>query len=93
MKPAFDEFILPVQYIIVLNFFLLTTFQTKKYADIIIPRGSDNQGKLVPCICVVLMRISVAIDILTLHIANELKQVRVPYVPVQLILNNLLAWI
>lgn len=43
VKPSFDEYILP----------------SKKYADIIIPRGSDNK---------------VAIDLLTLHIVNELKQ-------------------
>eukprot|EP01111_Echinosteliopsis_oligospora_P015451 TRINITY_DN6124_c0_g1_i1.p1 TRINITY_DN6124_c0_g1~~TRINITY_DN6124_c0_g1_i1.p1 ORF type:complete len:531 (+),score=141.28 TRINITY_DN6124_c0_g1_i1:105-1595(+) len=43
VKPSFEEFILP----------------TKKYADIIIPRGSDNE---------------VAIELLTRHIANELSK-------------------
>jgi len=41
------------------NQLLTIIFPTKKYADLIIPRGSDNQ---------------VAIDLITLHIANELKQ-------------------
>lgn len=43
MKPAFDDFILP----------------TKKYADIIIPRGGDNH---------------VAIDLIVQHIRTKLGQ-------------------
>lgn len=43
MKPAFDDFILP----------------TKKYADIIIPRGGDNH---------------VAIDLIVQHIHTKLGQ-------------------
>ena len=43
VKPAFDDFILP----------------TKKYADIIIPRGGDNH---------------VAIDLIVQHISTKLGQ-------------------
>lgn len=43
MKPSFDEFILP----------------SKKYADIIIPRGGDND---------------VAIDLIVQHISTKLDQ-------------------
>ena len=46
VKPAFEEFCLPVsaitsQFSHRVNF---TFFQTKKFADVIIPRGADNKG-------------------------------------------------
>ena len=47
VKPAFEEFTLPVKQgqrsLISVYFSSLT--QTKKYADVIIPRGAENSGK------------------------------------------------
>lgn len=54
VKPAFEEFCLPVNYILYnklyikrknyIFIFILKIFQTKKFADIIIPRGAENFG-------------------------------------------------
>lgn len=52
VKPAFEEFCLPVRisyvHLIVsiysINIFKCTNLQTKKFADVIIPRGADNAG-------------------------------------------------
>lgn len=54
VKPAFEEFCLPVCNLhICLNYFFFDIhsiycqqFQTKKFADIIIPRGADNAGMI-----------------------------------------------
>jgi Phosphoribulokinase / Uridine kinase family len=58
VKPAFEEFSLPVRLAIriiislvvsdqKINFYqnVLSSPQTKKFADVIIPRGADNTGK------------------------------------------------
>lgn len=49
VKPAFEDFCLPVSFSInlplVLTIFSFNHLQTKKYADVIIPRGADNEGK------------------------------------------------
>lgn len=50
VKPSFEEFCLPVKPLVIIDIFsifnLLFPFklQTKKFADVIIPRGSDNTG-------------------------------------------------
>ena len=47
VKPAFEEFCLPVSrssLSLLCDFHLLSFLQTKKFADVIIPRGADNTG-------------------------------------------------
>lgn len=55
VKPAFDLFIWPVRDITLTlpHIFL----QTKKYADVVIPRGSEN---------------TVAIDLISQHVKHQL---------------------
>lgn len=63
VKPAFDKFVLPVcgNYTIYFNFsfwsLISKNLKTKKYADVIIPRGSENK---------------VAIDLIVRHISQKL---------------------
>ncbi len=57
VKPAFEEFCLPVSFILIVCLFPIVLFclslkifilsQTKKYVDVIIPRGVDNMGKCI----------------------------------------------
>ena len=50
VKPAFEEFTLPVSNVVtnfigrIKNKVTFHTPQTKKYADVIIPRGAENTG-------------------------------------------------
>ena len=45
VKPAFEEFVLPVRCCRDLQRSIINWFwQTKKFADIILPRGADNAG-------------------------------------------------
>lgn len=49
VKPSFDEFIFPVSHSFdwfIVSITYLSFLQTKKYADVIIPRGIDNQVSL-----------------------------------------------